>query len=82
MRAIEVNRKGWTARCGNITGWASEEEVGVWTPLHGLTKDVDFLTRSGPSLEPGAQRRAFRSMGGPKWKGRKHSSRSQVFGSK
>lgn len=56
MRVMEVNRKGWTACCMDITrmglrGAGEEEEVvGGCTPLHSLTKDADFLARHGPFL--------------------------------
>lgn len=53
MRVMEVNRKGWTARCMDITGRGlrgCREEGGVSTPLHGLTKQADFLARHGPFL--------------------------------
>lgn len=52
-RVMGVNRKGWTAWCMDITCMGLRgvgEEGGVSTPLHGLTKDADFLARHGPFL--------------------------------
>lgn len=52
MGVMEVNRKGWTARCMDIThmglkrrrkGRKEEEEEEVSTLLHSPTKDADFL---------------------------------------
>lgn len=46
MRVMEVNGKGWTARCLDITHRGlrgAREEGGVCTPLRNLTKDADFL---------------------------------------
>lgn len=46
MRVMEVNRKGWTAWCMDITRRGlrgAKEEGGVCAPLHNLTKDTDFL---------------------------------------
>lgn len=50
MRVMEVNRKGWTAWCMDITRMGlrgAGEEGGVSSPLHSHTKDADFLARLG-----------------------------------
>lgn len=51
MRVMEVNRKGWTAWCMDITHMGLRGARGGRrgsTPLHSLTKDTDFLARHGP----------------------------------
>lgn len=53
MRVMEVNRKGWTAWCMDITRRGlrgAGEEGGVSALLHSLTKEADFLARHGPFL--------------------------------
>lgn len=51
MGVMEVNRKGWTARCMDITRMeiigAAEERQGS-TSLYRLTKDTDFLPHCDP----------------------------------
>lgn len=53
MGVMQVNRKGWTAWCMDITqmGLLGAAEVARGsTPLHSLTKDADFLAHYIPFL--------------------------------
>lgn len=46
MSVMEVNRKGWTAWCMDITHMGlreAMEEEGGFIPFHNLTKDSNFL---------------------------------------